>query len=609
MHDLRSNPASGLLVALLFSFTAVLAAPLTVQITNQFEFVFTSFDLFKALLPAFVLCVVGLTALLALLRGNTYQVVLSVLFMVSLLLWIQGNILVWDYGALDGRDIDWLAMWPFGVLDGGLWLAGLGLSIRYSGWISRNLIGSASVIVILAQCVGLYSGLANSAPVEKYNSSYKGRFVFSNTTNVVVIVVDAFQTDVFQELIDEDPALEEVFDGFVYFRNAVSGFRQSYPSIPNILTATYFDNSQPMWDYLRAAYLSDSSLPKFFRDHGYRSEVYEQKKGMYFDPAVVTNVSLSSDFAEASSDVLRVIDVSLFRSLPHFLKRLVYNNQLWLLSRWFPPRISRPDQSDEATMAAENTRADYIDLNKRPAKLYFSDDNLAKLSNLRYVNAFVDHSRVGFEQPVFKFFHLIGTHLPIRMNREFEYVEPKRSRAALKELSIGVIRLIDLILESFRELGILDDALIVVTADHGMWTSIAEVKIPDQILQLHGENGSVSAEFLPERKGTVLPLVLIKRVGARGEMLTNDAPVSLSDIPRTVVSEMGLDASSFPGESMFEVKENQRRKRKVFYSTFKENPPYTHPYRSTMTEFEVDGFSWLDKSWTKTGRSYPDPGE
>ena len=62
----------------------------------------------------------------------------------------------------------------------------------------------------------------------------------------------------FQELIDDEPELKDVFDGFVYFRNAVSAYRQSYPSIPNMLTGTYFDNSRPMWDYVRQAYLSDS---------------------------------------------------------------------------------------------------------------------------------------------------------------------------------------------------------------------------------------------------------------------------------------------------------------------------------------------------------------
>ena len=191
------------------------------------------------------------------------------------------------------------------------------------------------------------------------------------------------------------------------------------------------------------------------------------------------------------------------------------------------------------------------------------------------------------------------------MNRDFQYVEPEPSRDALKEISIGVIGLVDLLLKALQELGIFDDALIIVTADHGMWTKIAEVKIPAHITQLHGENGMIPAKSLPERKGTALPLVLVKRIGAQGAMRTSDAPVALNDIPRTVLSEMGFENSSFPGESMFVLTENQQRQRRVNFSTFRANPAYSKPYRSTMTEFMVDGFSWLDTSWNKTGNIYP----
>ena len=605
MNHKKRNTAQGFLVALLFSFTAVLVAPLHVQITNQFDFVFTSTDLFKALLPVFLIFLAGLTALLSLLRGNTYQIVLSILFMLSLLLWLQGNLLVWNYGALDGRDIDWSGMWYLGLLDAALWLLGIGLAIRYCGWMAQNLVSISSVFLILIQCISIYSGLSNRPPEDRYRVDVREKFTFSKQQNVILLVVDAFQTDVFQEIIDEDPALKDVFDGFVYFRNAVSGFRQSYPSIPNILTATYFDNSIPMWDYLRDAYLSESSLPKFFNDNGYKSEVYEAKPGLYINPAVITNAGPSSDYAQASSDILYNLDVALFRYVPHYLKKLVYNNQLWFLSYWFSQNSSSLHLSGNTNKSEDDENADYIDLSNRPAKEYFTEDALAKLSNLRVANHFINHSKVGYEQPVFKYYHMLGTHLPIRMTHDFQYVEPERTRTSLKDLSVGVVGLIDLILVSFRELNIFDDALIIVTADHGMWTKVSEVKIPDYLTQLHGESGSIARKLLPQQIGTALPMVLVKRIGARGPMRTSDAPVALSDIPRTVVSELGYDVSSFPGESMFEVPDNQARKRLVHYSTFSENPAYSEPYRSTMTEFIVDGFSWLDTSWTKTGKTYP----
>ncbi len=605
MNDKYRRLGRIMLIALLFSFTAVLGAPLKVQTTNQNEFVYASADLVKALLPAFLLCLAGLVGLLALLRGRTQRYGLCLLFMLSLLLWLQGNFLAWDYGALDGREIDWPGLWYLGVLDGMMWLAGLGLAVRYSDWMVRNLVGMASVLLILVQCVAIYVSQSSGIPADKYKVDWQGQFVFSSEKNVILLSVDAFQTDVFQELIDEDPALRGFFDGFVYFRNSTSGFRQSYPSIPNMLTATYFDNSQPMWDYLRGAYLGESSLPKVFLDHGFRSEVYEGKAGLHIDPRVISNTSLSADFEQASSQILYNIDVALFLHVPHFLKKLVYNNQLWLFSRWFPAVAIGPGRLAATTRVDGESGVDYVDLSRRPARLYFTQDNIEKLSNLRFVDSLVNRSRIGYEEPVFKFFHIMGIHLPIRMSSDFQYIEPERSRASLKDLALGVVRLIDMALDGFRELGIFDDALIIVAADHGIWTEISEVRIPGHIERLYGENRAVSAELLPESKGTVLPLVLVKRVGAHGEMVINDAPVALSDIPRTLVSEMGFDARSFPGESMFDLRENQVRKRLVHFSTFRENPSYSEPYRSTMTEFEVEGFSWLNQAWRKTGVVYP----
>ena len=595
------SASSAFLTALLFSFTVVLAAPITVHVTNQVEFLFTTAELFRTLLPAFGVCMLGLGLLLWRIPTKWYFPVLSVLFMLSFLLWLQGNILVWDYGALDGREIDWLGMWPFGLLDTAIWAAGLFLAVRYARWISTRLAGISALMLILVQLTGLYAELRDQPPVYRYQVNPSVRFSFSSDTNAIILVVDAMQSDVFQEVISEEPEVAALFDDFVYFRNAVSGFRQSYPSVPNILTGTYFDNTEPMWDYVRKAYLGPTSLPKFFRDQGWKSEVNENKAGIYFHPDVLTNVLPNLGFWEASPNVAHNLEVALFRYLPHFLKPLIYNNQLWLFSRWITPvEWNYPPAKDETAESSENLRA-------RPYHGLFEESALEKLVNLRYTNQILMRGHVAHDVPLFKYYHFFGTHLPIRMNRDFEYVEPSQNRAALKDVTVGVLKLMGLILDQFRSLGIYEDALIVITADHGMWDTISEVKIPGDVTRKYGENGTFPTNTLPERKGTALPTVLVKRPGLHGPLVTNDAPVSLADIPRTVVSEMGFDASAFPGVSMFELEEDQPRERFVFYSTFSQNPAYSEPYRSTMTEFRVTGFSWLDKSWQKTGRLFPPP--
>ena len=46
---------------------------------------------------------------------------ISLIFTIGILLWIQGNILVWKYGMLDGQAINWDESYWRGLVDGILW--------------------------------------------------------------------------------------------------------------------------------------------------------------------------------------------------------------------------------------------------------------------------------------------------------------------------------------------------------------------------------------------------------------------------------------------------------------------------------------------------------
>lgn len=596
-----------LLVSLFFSFTLVIGAPLHIYLTNRLEFAFSTRELVVSLSPVFLVLFLALACFLALLRGPMRSIAIATVFVLSILLWVQGNLLVWDYGLFDGRDIDWKALWLFGVIDGSIWVVGLGLAVRRAEWLTKTIVSSLSVLFVLMQCLSLGVLLARTPPRATYRLDWsKGKFTFSSGQNVLVLILDSFQADLFQELIDDDPSIASFFDGFVYFRNAVSGYRQSHPSIANILTATFYDNSVPMWDYTREAYLSDSSLPKFLLENGYRVDVYEQEVGLFRDPRVVSNVKLDEDSPQPSSEIWYTADVALFRYLPHFLKSSIYNDQFWLLSRWVRER--RDASEDESPDAGQSTRLGQDASDRRQQRIQlFTTDARSKLQNVRFAHQFVKYAKVGYRQNTFKFYHVMGTHLPLRMTRQFEYRELERSRDSMKEVATGVVGLVKIMFDQLKDLGVFQESLIVVAADHGMWTSISKVRIPDD-LALNDENSvPTSRSQLPERKGTVLPLVLVKRPGSSGPLLANDAPVALADIPRTIVSELGYAGEAFPGQSVFEVAVDSPRERKVFFSTFRQNPAYSEPYRSTMTEFLVSGFSWLDSSWKKTGKLYPPP--
>src|SRR5690606_15068983 len=45
---------------------------------------------------------------------------------------------------------------------------------------------------------------------------------FSPERNVLLILLDSLQTDFFAEIVERDPSLARAFEGFTYYRNAVS---------------------------------------------------------------------------------------------------------------------------------------------------------------------------------------------------------------------------------------------------------------------------------------------------------------------------------------------------------------------------------------------------
>ncbi len=82
--------------------------------------------------------------------------------------------------------------------------------------------------------------------------------------------------------------------------------------------------------------------------------------------------------------------------------------------------------------------------------------------------------------------------------------------------------------------GLLDNTLVIVTADHGE-------SFGDHGLYLHG-----TSLYLDE---TAVPLVILSPDAPAGRVV--DQPVSLRDLPATVVDQLGLTAGSpFPGRSL-----------------------------------------------------------
>ena len=126
-------PAALLVLSNIFLFGAA-----TIYRGNTSEF---GIDLLYALefyaLPFIILLFIFL-GIGILLSRRFLSIYVSLIFTLALLLWIQGNLLLWEYGVFDGLGIEWSRYSWQGWVDAGLWIILLIAAIIFHRKISRS---------------------------------------------------------------------------------------------------------------------------------------------------------------------------------------------------------------------------------------------------------------------------------------------------------------------------------------------------------------------------------------------------------------------------------------------------------------------------------------
>ena len=452
-----------------------------------------------------------LTAVLvALPSGRIRDAGITALVTVAFLFWFQSTVLVWPYGVLDGRPIDWAAHRHHGLIDATVWclvLAGAAIASRFVSRIAVR----ASVAFILIQAIGVSIQAARSPErwIDHVAFDDSERFSFSHDRNVVILVLDTFQSDLFQELLDEDPGIARRFRGFTYFRNAVGGFPGTAASIPLILSGRHYDNAVPFQDFVKSTYRT-ASLPKALKAAGFH--VYYNNR--YYWPCLYADETIASHVREKSfvrfdSELWpmarRLIGFGLSRSLPQAGKRFLDGNRL----------LSLPARS----AAAIPLRGD---------ALFFKG---------------IADGAATMKTPAFKYYHLWGIHPPLVHDENLQPRELPFTRENAKRQAKGILRELETVFGTLIDRGIYDRTLLFIVGDHG-------TSFDPRLVEIDGRVRTHPSEIAEATENSfALPLVLVKPLGAVEPMKVSDTPVSLSDIPATAASVLGLQAT-FPGESM-----------------------------------------------------------
>jgi hypothetical protein len=583
----RFSIIPALWASLALALTLWLFGPATIYYTNVLEFNYQ----FVWGLPGLAAGAVATLALLvvwpALLRRSRRRAAALILVLAALL-WLQGTFLVWNYGPLDGREIPWGRLWPLGLIDGLVWLAGIAWALlRPDGLARRARAVALALIFVQAGWVGWLVWRAPKVPsFQHYALDETDKYVFSSDRNAIVLLLDTFQSDIFQELINDEPAWRNLFGGFTYYRNALANGAKTFTAVPALLTGRAYDNSRPLLDFIEEAYRAPTSLPRRLGAAGYRVELYPYpgtEKTVFFSDEIAANMERRTSRRMLAGQLGQLLDISLFRQAPHIVKPFIYNDQAWLLKRLL---VSFSGSASGSARIREDGR--------------FRPDAL-KLPDVQFISRMLANATATARPPVFKYFHLNGMHRPLELDRRLHIRRMSYGqRESFKEQARAGLEITRLFLTKLKELGVYDRSLIVVMGDHGSADYPLGVDLAAAGLR---ESASGQQRIPSHIKAAGLPLVLIKRPETEmKELAISDAPIEETDLPRSLTTFLGFDAGAMPGRAVSTIGEGETRERRFFYYNWN---GWGDKYLYAMHEYAVNGHAWLDSSWREVGVRRP----
>jgi hypothetical protein len=393
-------------------------------------------------------------------------------------------------------------------------------------------------------------------------SSFDKIVGFSNKKNVVHIVTDGFQSDVFDELINNVALKEKYdksFDGFVYYKETLGTFPYTRFAVPAFLSAEIYSNEKSKDEYidevLRGETIIKAAVNNQFEvdvvaDGGYLLGRY---RNLPYD-----NIFDINDTEEIQNKLSRsalLVDMSLFRNLPGILKKAIYNDQKWFLKRYF-------------------MQEDFLQYR------YFT--------NTFFLRSLVESMSANREVGVYKYIHIMNAHNPMVVDQSCRYIggTAATNRATLTYQSKCTMDTLALLFNRMRELGVYNESLIIIHADHGGW--VDNYRLGPNIIF---PSGQVGPNWI---KSLASPLLAIKLPLAHGNIDTSEALASLTDIPDTVSDIMGW-SESFGEKSLLDLKVADKRERYFRFYSWQKNA-WVADYTGPIVEYAIDG-SHYEAEW------------
>ena len=470
-----------------FAFTLFIFAPTEFYLTHKADFWFSFDQLLPVLILASVVCCILITVILSVLpkKAKTYAEIL--LYALTLLMYIQGNYMVKDYGTLNGAEIDWSLYRNQILINSCIWIlliiAVIVLMIKY-GTNIRKYLRIAAVIVLCVQVVSLaavfLTSRENQAQTDRYLSK-KNEFMVSSGNNTIVLLLDAFDSQLMMDLHEKHTDyVEKVFENFTFYHNTVGGATRTKYAIPFIFSGKTNTEEISYPEYVHKA-SSESPFFKELHSGSYDAAVFTDKtKFDITQDDVIGNIYTGK--AEVSSkfglmkDYMKLIA---FRYVPDAFARF-----FWLYS------------GDFDRWKAGGSTGEYA------------------MGDVGFYRELVSNGlHTGTDKSTFRFYHLNGAHEPYSMNENSERVS--YNDGSEEQQALGCFNIINTYFRQLKDLDAYDQANIIVMADHGFSIYSKVEQNPLFLVKISNEQHPFAISEIP-LSYTMMPDLFAKAI--KGEL-------------------------------------------------------------------------------------------
>lgn len=480
----------------LFCMLYTLTGPMELMLYNKGEFIFSFPVAFRILLLG-TLCIVSVPSILISnnMSYNMCRFYSCIVSIYSIMSYLQTIFLNGNMSLVDGGTQTWMPTEK--AVNLGIWVLvifALVFIVTRTKHGMKVLVGLSLYIIAIQFITGIYilstkDGFSN---VNKEQLTEDGIFSLSDNANTVVFILDAYDTQMLQYVLSDDPDYLEPLHDFTYYDNMTSRYTATDGSLPYLLTGADINNpdiekNQDLW-YENSHFLKD------IKNAGYDVRILTEEKYVdSFDNELIDNYSENN---YCRLDIEKTMELFIrcmrYKSVPYVLKEF-YRYQTYDIT----------NVVTDTDIYVFGTDAEFDD----------------KILNEGIV--------ADCEKKAFRVYHLYGAHSPYYLTENADLDYDSTPLAQWK----GSLKIVYDYINALKDADIYDKTTVIIMADHGFNNT---------------QRRSVKEAGIDIDEEKTNPIFMIKRANETGDKVKIiSKPVSHDNFFDTIMESVGLAKSYY----------------------------------------------------------------